>query len=571
MRVVAVSMVLLGAVASCGAAGPNLPVPDSARLDWWQTALIYQMYPLSFKDGDGDGYGDFRGVLEKLDYVKELGADAVWFTPINKSPDRDWTYDVSNYTSIHTLFGTMEDFDAVISKMNKLGLKFIFDYVPDYCSDQIEWFQKSKEGIEPYSDYYIWHPGYYNNDTGVRSVPNNWGTVFGGPAWTWVDSRQKYYWHVFTPQQPELNWRSGRLVADMKDVLRFWLDKGVSGFRVDSVSRLFEDAQFRNNTNRIDYTLNQPETYDMVTQYRALLDEYTAKKGDFTRFMMLETTGSLAKDVGYFGNKTNPGGHLPFIWEFMTAVHSGANANSFNVAINNVMASVPSGNWYIWFSGNHDNYRVATRVPGLEDAVNLMQLLLPGAAITYMGEEMGMTDNLDITYSEGVDPQGCNAGAQHYIQKTRDRARTPLQWDNTTNAGFSAANKTWLPVNKNYVSLNIAAQEAAANSHLKVYKRAAQLRRVRAIQRGALHNHAISTSVFAYSRELKGEPAYIVVVNTGSATETVSLSTAFSNLPTAAVVEIAGVDSGFQEGDSLSLVKISLKGKAALVLRTGKI
>ncbi|KAJ8870305.1 hypothetical protein PR048_029326 [Dryococelus australis] len=418
------------------------------------------------------------------------------------------------------------------------GLKIILDYVPDYSSDQLEWFQKSKQGIEPYSDYYVWHPGYYDNATGVRRVPNNWGTVFGGPAWTWVASRQKYYWHVFTPEQPELNWRSSKLVEEMKGVMNFWLDKGVAGFRVDSVSRLFEDAQLRNNSRTIDRTLNQPETYDMVTQFRALLD----------KFIMLETTGTLAQDVAYFGNKTQPGGHLPFLWEFVGAVHSGTNANTFNTAINSVMRSVPSGNWYIWFAGNHDRRRVATLAPGLEDAINMMLLLLPGSTITYMGEEIGMTDNTDITFAQGVDPQGCNAGASGYIAKTRDRSRTPLQWDGTTNAGFSTATKTWLPVNNNYKTLNIAAQESAVNSHLKVYKQAAKLRKTRTIQRGSLNTHVISNDIFAFSRELKGEHAYIVVVNTGSIEVAVNLSTAFTNLPTDAVVEIASVDSGFQTG-----------------------
>ncbi|XP_063239374.1 maltase 2-like [Bacillus rossius redtenbacheri] len=560
----------LCATAGTTSATPRLPLAASTPLDWWQTALVYQLYPLSFKDSDGDGYGDLRGVLEKLDYIKELGATAIWFNPINKTPMKNFGYDVSNYTAIDPIFGTFEDFKILLKRMKELDLKFIMDYVGDHSSIEIEWFNKSESGIEPYTDYFIWHPGHYDNETGIRYIPNNWPPLYGNQSWFWSEKRQMYSWRTTIESVPALNWRSERLKAEMMDVLRFWLDQGVDGFRVDSASRLVEDAQFRNITSTFDPIHNQPETYELVAEYRAFLDQYKTKD-NHTRVLILETMGHLKDIVKFYGTKEKPGGHFPFNWLLKQNAGHNANASVLNWIVNTEMEAVPEGMWYNWLSGNHDSPRIASRAPGRVDAMNMMVLLLPGTAVSYMGEEIGMTNNPDMNYSNGLDAAGCLAGPEGYRAKSQDPERSPLQWDNSTNAGFSTAAKTWMPVNKNYVMVNIAAQERAENSHLKVYRRLARLRRTKTIQRGAVDNQVVSDYVFAFTRELQGEDTYIAVMNVGHEQQTVNLTAVYPHLPGTARVIVAGVSSGYYIGDEVTLEVLPLKSNSSLVLTTGEV
>ncbi|CAH0386141.1 unnamed protein product [Bemisia tabaci] len=264
--------------------GLSEEVENSTQLEWWETTLLYQIYPRSFKDSNADGIGDLKGICEKLDYVKSIGVDAIWIQPFYKSPMFDMGYDVEDYKAVDPTFGTIEDFKELQKAVKDRGMKLILDYVPNHTSDKCEWFKLSERRIEPYTDYYIWKDPKRINDTHT-TVPNNWKSIFPGSMWTWSDIRKQYYLHQFSAQQPDLNYRNPKVKKEMEGVLRFWLDLGADGFRVDAVSHLYEAAHFMDeppslnwDTFRI-YTFEQPECVDLVKEWRAVLDEYSKKDG----------------------------------------------------------------------------------------------------------------------------------------------------------------------------------------------------------------------------------------------------------------------------------------------------
>nr|CAD7575117.1 unnamed protein product [Timema californicum] len=499
-NVVAMAKVLLVLV-SAFLVSATVALPVQEELDWWQKTVIYQIYPRSYRDSDGNGVGDLRGIWQRVKPIKDAGAGAIWLSPIYESPMKDFGYDIINQTVIDPLFGNMEDFMDLMNITHLLGMKLILDFVPDYSSDQHEWFQKSVKRIDPYTDYYIWHDGKVDNETGERSVPNNWVSAFEGSAWSWNEDRQQYYYHVFTVEQPDLNYRNEFLVEDMKNVMRYWLDMGVDGFRVDSVPHLFEDTMFldeplSHDPNALEgdydslvhiYTQNLPETYDMVYQFRAVVDEYKKKDG-VTRVMMTEAYETINQTMLYYGTDERPGAHFTFNFLFIRNLTENSTADDYDYIIHQWMDNMPEG----------------SRFPHLADAINMIAQLLPGTAVTYMGEEIAMEDTF-ISWEQTVDPPGLNAGPERYQLFSRDPERTPYQWDNTTSAGFSTNATTWLPVNPNYLTLNLAAQVNAdeSESHYKVYQRLTGLRQTNTIQRGSLETHVISKLIFSFSRQVK--------------------------------------------------------------------
>ncbi|XP_011702147.1 PREDICTED: alpha-glucosidase-like isoform X2 [Wasmannia auropunctata] len=495
--------------------------------EWWQSMSLYQIYPRSFKDSDGDGIGDLKGIMSKLEHLTESNVDAFWLSPIYPSPMVDFGYDISDFVNIDTTYGTMEDFEALTKATHDASMKIIMDFVPNHSSDQHEWFEKSLQSIEPYTNYYVWHEGKVLPN-GTVTVPNNWVSVFGGSAWTWREERQAYYLHQFAYQQPDLNYENENVVNAMKDVMRFWLDKGVDGFRVDAIPHLCEDVRFLDepltgNPNPDDYgythkiyTKDQLRTYEMVKGWREVLNEYSDQK-----VLMMEAYANMTMTMKYYVY----GAHFPFNFAFITDTDRDSKATDFKRLIDRWMVNMPvlraTANWV---AGNHDNSRLVTRYGRQRaEAVTMITLLLPGVGVTYNGEEIGMEDTW-ISWEDTKDPQGCNAGKDGYEKASRDPVRTPFQWDDTTSAGFSTNSTTWLPVNKNYVTLNLAAQKKQDSSYYALYKAVAALRKWPAVKSGALTTRLLDDDVLAFTRKIDGEQSVYVVVNFANKEKTVDLS-----------------------------------------------
>ncbi|CAH0390269.1 unnamed protein product [Bemisia tabaci] len=548
-------------------------------LDWWQKGVFYQIYPRSFKDSNADGIGDLRGVAEKVWYLKDIGITAVWLNPIFESPLVDFGYDISNYTRIDPDFGTVEDLEYLKDALHRGGIKLLLDFVPNHTSDRHLWFRKSVAREEPYTNFYVWKDGKVVN--GQRLPPNNWRSQFAGSAWTWNEERQQYFYHQFHTKQPDLNYNCKELVREMISTLKFWLDRGVDGFRMDAVTYMYEDPNWadeellNSNLDPEDYwsynhsaTMDQPQTYRMITTFREILDGYTRKDGQ-TRVMLTEAYTSLDKTMQYYKFGDKPGAHMPFNFLFITVIDGMSPAKEYQKVIQAWMRNMPEGGWANWVISNHDNHRLASRYgTDLVDGLNMMGLLLPGSGITYYGDEIGMEDT-NVRFDEGVDPQACDLGPEKYGLYTRDPERTPFQWDTSLNAGFSASLKTWLPINSNYWRLNLKAQiHSEGNSHYKVYKRLMDLRKTDTMMYGSLETHVLSKWVFSFARHLNGTDTYVIVINLGSETAPIDLSAFMSDLPEKMKVHTGSINSRHMPGENVNTAEFFLRPKASLILTT---
>lgn len=558
--------------------------------DWWEQSGFYQIYPRSFKDSDGDGIGDLNGITEKLPYLKSLGIKAFWLSPIYKSPMADFGYDIADFRAIQPEYGTMEDFENLVNKSKSLGLKVILDFVPNHSSDEHEWFVKSQNREAGYEDYYVWHNGTPGSNLDQNDPPNNWVQSFRGSAWEWSAKRQQYYLHQFHRKQPDLNYRNGKVVEEMKNVLRFWLDKGVDGFRIDAVNWLFEDELFRSEPasgnsddplmpeywNHI-YTQNLPETVDMVYQWRAVMDEYKKEHDGSTRVLMTEAWSDLAIIKTYFQDKNGrQGSQMPFNFQLILRLDEHTNKPSdFKTVIDSWLDTVPKGHTPNWVLGNHDKRRVASRMGGshMIDIMEIIQLSMPGVSVTYQGEEIGMMD-FELSWNDTVDPAACQTSKEVYQKYTRDPARTPFQWDNSMNAGFTNHSKPWLPVSPAYQTVNVKAEEEASWSHLKLYKALMELR-----DSSDFHNCHYQTAVlgnnsFAILRtglNAAQSEVWITVVNLANATSTVDVAKLFTEYKTRTQdklkVVVRSALSKRSDGDTVSANSIVLQPYEGLVLR----
>ena len=407
---------------------------------WWQPGIIYQVYPRSFQDSNDDGIGDLQGIILRLDYLEWLGITAVWISPVFPSPMADFGYDISDYKGIHPLFGSMNDFDELLHQAHQKNIKIILDLVPNHTSDQHPWFVESGSSRNnPKRNWYIWNDG---SEDG--SSPNNWLSVFGGSAWEWHESTKQFYYHAFLKQQPDLNWRNPEVHEAILDVMKFWLDKGVDGFRVDVMWHMIKDEHLRNNALNPGYqahmpayeqllpiySTDQPEVHDIVHKMRSLLDSYE------DRMMIGEIYLPVQKLVSYYGNDNN-GANLPFNF---ILVASPWESQKIAADIDEYEAALPYNAWPNWVLGNHNQRRIATRL-GLEQSkiAAMLLLTLRGTPTIYYGDEIGMTD-VPIPQDEIQDPQGVNMPDKNL---GRDPSRTPMQWDSSDGAGFSKA-KPWL-------------------------------------------------------------------------------------------------------------------------------
>ncbi|XP_050058521.1 maltase 2-like [Aphis gossypii] len=535
---------------------------NKKKLDWWQTCLIYEICPRSFKDSTGTGMGDLRGIIEKIPYLKYLGVCAVWLTPIYPSPGVDMGYDITDYRGIDEIMGTMEDFEELKNKLHENGIKIILDIVPNHTSDKHEWFIKSVQREEPYTDYYVWVDAKYVN--GTRQVPNNWMAVFGNTMWEWNEIRQQYYLHQFFTQQPDLNFWNPLVRKDIKDVLRFWLDKGVDGFRMDAVPYIYERQDFLDSPilndgtlEIIDYTQGLDECFYEVNDWRYLLDEYKKKDGK-TRFMAIETYLKFKYSKKFYGNETNPGAHFPLNSCFFSPKH--LPAKEYVDRLTELFSNLPTGAWLSWIIGNHDAQRATSRY-GLEliDGMHMIQLLLPtGTPVVYMGDELGMT-NTYLRNDQRLDK---------YRNYDRETGRTPFQWDSSPQAGFSNKTKTWLPVNPNYVTLNVESEMAARRSHLKIFKEIANLRELEVFRTGNVELYEISEYVFAFSRSINFFKTYFIVINLGSEMENINLKKFKKSLSPKMIVKISSLYAEQSNGDIVSAKSFTLRPSAALVLES---
>ncbi|MBN3320190.1 SLC31 protein, partial [Atractosteus spatula] len=542
-------------------------------LSWWQLSPVYQIYPRSFQDSDNDGVGDLKGIQSRLDYFQYLNVKAIWISPFYKSPMKDFGYDVEDFRAIDPIFGNMEDFEDLLASMHDKGLKLIMDFIPNHTSDKHIWFQMSRNGTEKYKDYYIWHD--CQNTTNGTIYPNNWVSVFGNSAWEYDPMRNQCYLHQFLKEQPDLNYRNPEVMKEMMDVIRFWLEKGVDGFRVDAVKHLLEAQHLRNEPQvnldqppenisshfelYHDYTTTQLGLHTILQEWRALMDEYSREPGRY-RFMVTESydEGEIDKSMMYYGTPLVKEADFPFNF-YLIDLPDNLSGNGAFKLVDLWMSNMPKGKWPNWVVGNHDKSRILSRT-GKEyiNVINMLLLTLPGTPTTYYGEEIGM-ENINVSVSEIQDPLG-----KFNISENRDPARSPMQWDSTENAGFSK-NKTWLSVHPDYVTVNVEAQKTESWSVLQQYRALSFLRESELpLHRGWTCFVLSSQDIFAFIRELDGYPrAFLIVLNLGNHTTT-DLASVLPDLPAQLSVRMSTRDSG--AGQSRQTARIETERGEGLVL-----
>ncbi len=477
---------------------------------WWRSEIIYQIYPRSFQDSNNDGIGDLRGIKSRLPYLKDLGIGVVWLSPIFLSPMADFGYDISDYTAIDPKFGTLQDFDDLLNEAHQLGFKLILDLVPNHTSDQHQWFKESRSSRDnPKRDWYIWRDAKSDG-----SLPNNWLSVFGGPGWEWDSATGQYYYHAFLKEQPDLNWRNPEVQRAMFSVMRYWLERGVDGFRVDVMWHMIKDDMLRDNPVNPDYlphmatydsflpvySTDQPEVHQVVRKMRDVIDEFP------DRMMIGEIYLPISKLVAYYG-VDNKGAHLPFNFQLLTLPWDPRKISSVIVEYE---AALPSEGWPNWVLGNHDQPRIASRV-GLQQArvAALLLLTLRGTPTLYYGDEIGMQD-VPIPPGKIVDPQGLNMPDKNL---TRDPARTPMPWNNKLNGGFSEV-EPWLPLDKNYTRLNVESEYNDPHSMFALYKKLIALRQSsHALIHGNFRMLYSDHQLISYLREAPGHSTFLIVLN----------------------------------------------------------
>ncbi|MBV9279250.1 MAG: alpha-amylase [Chloroflexi bacterium] len=458
---------------------------------WWQRGIVYQIYPRSFRDTNGDGIGDLPGVSEKLDYLAEtLGIDAIWLSPFYPSPMADFGYDISDYTDVDPIFGTLADFDELVRRAHRRDIRVIVDFVPNHSSDRHPWFLESRSARDnPRRDWYIWRdvkPDGY--------PPNNWLANFGGRAWEWDEATGQYYLHSFLKEQPDLNWRNPEVRAALLDVLRFWMERGVDGFRIDVATLIMKDPQLRDNplnpdlattsppirefsTQRHIHDRSHPDVHEAFRAIRRLLDEYGE---DSPRMAVGEIYEfDWPTWASYYGANLDEL-HLPFNFAFIRLPWT---APSVRQIVAGVEGAIPPGAWPNYVLGNHDQHRVVTRLGPAQARVAMMLLLtLRGTPTMYYGEEIGMHD-VFIPPDLVQDPFEKNVPG---IGLGRDPERTPMQWDASPNAGFCPpAASPWLPIADDFRRVNVAAELDDPRSFLSLTRKLIAVRRAGPLATGA--------------------------------------------------------------------------------------
>jgi alpha-glucosidase len=486
---------------------------------WWQKAVIYEIYPRSFQDSDGDGVGDLAGIIERVDYLSWLGVDAVWICPIYPSPMVDFGYDVADYVGIDPLFGTLADFDRLVAALHERGIRLVLDFVPNHSSDQHPWFQEARASRDnPRRDWYIWcdpAPG--------GGPPNNWVSQAGGDAWEFDPASGQYYYHAFLASQPDLNWRNPAVRRAMYDALRFWLARGVDGFRIDVFWHMIKDAEFRADPLNPDYVEGQPDfrrvqplfsadqpgVHEIAIEMRRVLEEFPGE-----RLLIGEIYLPVERLVAYYGPDLTEI-HLPFNFNLMWAKWRPATIVQL---IEQYEAVLPAGGWPTWVLGNHDQARVATRLGPAQARVAMVLLLtLRGTPTLYYGDELGLA-NVPIPPERERDPFGIR---QPGTGQGRDPVRTPMPWDASVNCGFTTG-EPWLPLGDDHAAHSVEAQRRDPASMLTLTRSLLELRRREpALSVGDWAPLVAADDILVYARTCRRR-RFVVALNLGAAPALVS-------------------------------------------------
>jgi alpha-glucosidase len=446
---------------------------------WWRTGILYQLYPRSFADANGDGHGDLEGVIEHLDHLAWLGVDAIWLNPIHPSPNADWGYDVADYLDVHPDFGDLATLDRLVARAREHDIGVILDLVPNHTSDHHPWFMDARSSrTAPHRDWYVWADAASDG-----SPPNNWVSVFGGSAWTWDEASEQYYLHNFLPEQPDLNWWNDDVRSAFDDILRFWFDRGIAGFRIDVAHGIVKDLDLRDNPlavegddaltralgQRQEFNMNRPEVHDVIRRWRTIADGYPHEP-----ILVGETwVADLTRLMRFYGDGTDEL-HLALNVPFVFA----AFGDEMRLIVEQEEAAIPADAWPTWTGSNHDAARFPTRWCDGDDgkvrAALVMLLTLRGTPILYYGDEIGMPDTA-VPQDRLKDPVGLRGWP---VDPGRDRARTPMPWTDAPNGGFTIPHvEPWLPMGD--TSRNVEGQRDDPTSVLTLTRRLIELRRAR--------------------------------------------------------------------------------------------
>ena len=502
------------------------------RTRWYKDMVFYQIWPRSFKDGDGDGMGDLWGVYEKLDYLKSLGMDGIWFSPIYPSPGADCGYDIADYMDIAPEFGGMEAFQKVLQGAHERGMKVIMDLVANHTSDEHEWFQKSRQRIEPYTDYYIWRPG-----TPDGKLPNNWDSNFEGKAWTWDEQRQEYYLHLFAVKQPDLNMDNPLVREEVKKILRFWLDMGVDGFREDVITYISKKDGLPNDYL---YPINRGMLhYNHGPRIHQYLQEFHRDVFSHYDCMTLAEAPLVWPKLALKYIAEDPGNEIDMMIQFQCqcadCLFTDYMPLQFSLrrmkkAFSDWQYKLEGKGWNMLYMENHDHPRIVSRYGSEQFQVQSAKsiaasyLFQKGTPFVYQGQEIGMTSWRPEDASLYRDVQTIwkyhngygNLSPEEKLKKlwrsSRDAARTPVQWTDEQNAGFTTAEETWIQVNPNYTEINVRQQEQDPSSVLNFYKKAIALRKsLSCVRHGTYQEHRpLSNRHYIYSMEDANQKILVV-------------------------------------------------------------
>ena len=529
-----------------GTAALPAAAQDSAKeKNWWQNAVFYEIYPRSFADANNDGIGDLKGITAHLDYLKDLGVDAIWLTPTYPSPQVDFGYDISDYVAVDPKYGTMADFDHLMAEANKRHIRVLMDMVMNHTSDKHKWFiQSASSKTNPYRDWYVWHDGKGETATDKGQPPNNWESVFGGSAWQWDDKTRQFYYHKFYIQQPDLNWNNPKVHQAFKDIIDFWLKKGVAGFRFDAITTLFEDPAFadegvvkdkngnpemRGGDPVLDNskTDNLPGVHDVMAEMRADADKFSTNKYPGTRVFIGETyLPNVFELLKQYGTAEKPEFHLPMDTQILLI--NKMDASAFRAKLEDAESELGSNVPLLVFD-NHDNPRIDARYgdgthdTDIQRVLSTVLFASKGAALFYYGDEIGMKTTPPSRKEDVRDPVGLRFWPTY---KGRDGERTPMQWTAAPNAGFDAPSaKPWLAVPPNNSTINVEAEKSDPKSLYSWYHSLIQLKKTNTAFSGGEYTmlDRNNPNVLSWKRQTAGAPPVVVCVNFTADPQTVNL------------------------------------------------